>query len=46
MSDPASNNPKLKYGAALLWTACPKSLRALFDQLNHGTEAIEIPMKM
>jgi hypothetical protein len=42
---PASNKPKLKNGATLLLTACPRSLKALVDQLNQGDSIMATMMK-
>jgi hypothetical protein len=35
---PQRSKPKLNNGATLLLTECPRSLNALFSQLNHGAK--------
>jgi hypothetical protein len=40
--NPDNSKPKLKIDATSLSTECPRSLRALFPQLNQGTSIMQI----
>jgi hypothetical protein len=44
MRKPVSNKPRLNIGATSLFKECPRSLRALLCQLNHGENMIETPI--
>jgi len=45
MKKPDNNKPKLNNGATSLLMECPKSLRALLVQLNHGEKIMAITTK-
>ena len=46
MKNPDSSNPKLNNGATSLVTECPRSLKALLPQLNHGDKSIDTAIKI
>ena len=42
---PVKNRPRLNIGATVLFTECPRSLRAFLCQLNQGAYKIEIAIE-